>query len=54
MMLTIANIVEDIVFINAPSPNTNHILITIHEKLKPCTIPFWSETVVNKVNIGVN
>lgn len=49
MVLTIANIVENIVFIDAPSPDTNHILIAIHEKSKPCTVPCRSKAVVNLV-----
>jgi hypothetical protein len=53
VVLTIANVVENIVFIDAPSPNTNHVLITIHEKLKPCTIPLRSKTVTNNVNLGI-
>lgn len=39
--LTIARIIESIVFINATTPHTNHVLIAIFEQLEPSAISLW-------------
>ena len=36
--ITIANVVEVIVLIDSPTPYTDHILISIDKKLKPCFV----------------
>lgn len=43
-VLTIADIIEDIIFINASPPNAHHVLIAVNHELQPSSVSLRSDT----------
>jgi hypothetical protein len=41
---TVTDLIKDISFVDATSPNANHILVTFNKELEPCSISIWRNT----------
>lgn len=43
--LTITGVIECVMFIDAPAPHANHVLIALHQKFEPIFVALWSDTI---------
>lgn len=41
--LTVADVIERVCFVDPPTPDTNHVLVPIHEELQPLAVAFWRD-----------